>query len=378
MKNIIKKGGWSFVLLCVALVMNHRFGYITMIGIFVLIVIANALQSKMKMDNKGLCILLYCIFYIVLSAINGFTYSLSTLVVCLFAPPIFYCYGKRIVGFCGKEQDILLVWFLIVLCYTIDTIVVGIDSMLTSGEWFASERALSFYEGQVTSATVVGLPLNIGMVGLPLALIMSNKRLKPYYLMLTLCSILVVTYLLTRTGWVILMACLFLLVLIKGLKNKKFLVASVLLFVIGVVILIYSTNVLDSELVNLYSARNEAEGLEVRSDRWIDSVGKLFMHPFGWAEDGEVYYIHNMWLDIARMSGPLPFLLLSGLSVHFLINAFRNALRYNTDTWYLMLGLNLCFFASCFVEPVVGGTHFMLYCMLWGCQSSLDRKCSVL
>ena len=193
-------------------------------------------------------------------------------------------------------------------------------------------------------------------------------------ILLTVFSALVVSYLINRTGWVILFTCFCSLVMVKGIKNKRFLIVSTLLIIIGGWLLISCTDILNSEMINLYNARNEEQGLEARSSRWIEHISNLMIHPFGWAEYGEVYYIHNMWLDIARISGLFPFILLSGLSLHFLIMSFRNTLKYRTDSWMLIFGINICFFASCFVEPIFGGTHFMVYCLLWGCQSTLDWK----
>ena len=130
----------------------------------------------------------------------------------------------------------------------------------------------------------------------------------------------------------------------------------------------------NSELLELYTERNEDFATAGnRTNRWSYAIEQLFKYPFGWY-DGTIYHVHNMWLDIARISGIIPFLILAYFAGKNIIGSFVLIKRYNTPLMYLMLGLNVCFFTSCFVEPIVGGIHFMLYCMLWGFQTTLNRK----
>lgn len=373
MKNVIRKGGWLFVLLCVALIMNNRFGYITIIGLFLILAGSGIFFRKTTLDKTGLAIAIYCVIYIIFSTFNGFDYSLSTLILYLVAPPIFYYYGTRISDFCDTERDLSWVWFIILLCYAIDVIITGVSNIAETGELIATSRSLSFYEGQEVSATNVGLPLNIGVVGVSMAIFCSERKLKVSYFLLAFFSTLIVVHLLNRTGLVVLISCLIGLVGVRSLKSGKFLVMTVLL-VLLVSFILGTTEIMKSEVVSLYAERNKVEGIEGRSDRWVDHFGNLLIKPFGWAEDGEIYYIHNMWLDIARVSGLVPFSILLVLSVSFFWKSIKNALKYNYESSYLILGLNICFFASCFVEPIYGGTHFMLYCMLWGCQFAWQKK----
>ncbi len=370
MKEILKKGGLSFLLLCVALVMNHRFGYITIISLLCGWLCVRSFWFKTRMDGVGWLLLLYCVLYVTQSAINGFDYSPPILVLWIVAPPIFYYYGKHLTDLCSTQREFMSLWFVILLCYMLDVAVVGLSEMRLTGSFFAERRILSFYDQQIVSATQVALPLNVAMVGLPLALLIRDRGLKVLYGLLTVCALLVVVYLLNRTGIVILMLCLAGAILLKVRDNRRFAFVAAGVILAGSLLLL-SCDLSDWEVVKLYQARNEQEGLEARSDRWSEHINYLLTHPFGWAEGGEVYYIHNMWLDIARISGLLPFVMLCCLTIRFFARAMRNAWRSATETNYLVLGLNVCFFASCFVEPIFGGTHFMLYCLLWGCQSSL-------
>lgn len=361
------------MLLSVALFMNNRFGYITLISCFCFLVLVRSYWFSTRMDRAGWLLVLYCALYVALSGINGFEYTYHTLMLWLIAPPFFYYYGKRITDVCDTERDLLYVWFIILLCYALDVVIVGVNGIASSGSFIADARTLALYEGQDFSATQLGLRLNIGMVGLPIALLVADKRLKLLYTLLTCFSVMIVVYLMNRTGLVILLLCLGAIVVMKSFSDKRFAIVA-LLAIVAVVGLLYMSDFNDWSVTQMYQARNEQEGLEARSSRWSEHINYLLSHPLGWARYGEVYYVHNMWLDIARISGLLPFVLLVGLTINFFVKAVRDAVKYKMVQDYFILGLNICFFASCFVEPILGGTHFMLYCLLWGCQSSLSRK----
>ena len=325
------------------------------------------------MDRAGWMLLLFCVLYVIFSAINGIDYTLSTLVLWLIAPPIFYYYGKRMTDLCETENDLLYFWFIILLCYALDVAIAGVSDIYSTGSFIANSRSLSVFEEQEFSATQLGLRLNIAMVGLPIAVLVSDKRLKLLYTLLTCLSVLVVIYLMNRTGLVILFLCLSTIVIMRSCYDRRFAIIALLVIFAGVYLL-RSSDFYDWTVTQMYTARNEQEGLETRYSRWIEHMGYLFEYPFGWAKRGEVYYVHNMWLDIARISGIIPFLMLVGLTVNFFVKAIKDALKYKMVQHYFILGLTICFFASCFVEPILGGTHFMLYCLLWGCQSSLCKK----
>ena len=94
--SFLKKGGIQFFLLSIALILNNRMGYISMIGIFSILVLAS-LTLRTKLDRGVFVITLYTVFYIVLSSFNGFSYSASTLVLYAVAPLIFYQFGNNMV-----------------------------------------------------------------------------------------------------------------------------------------------------------------------------------------------------------------------------------------------------------------------------------------
>lgn len=375
MNNILiylKKVGFLFPLLCCALILNHRMGYITLIGLFCLLVFAT-ITIRTKVDKGALIIIAYTVLYILFSSLNGFSYSASTLVLYAIAPVIFYQFGLDLVKRLNNENHIMVAWLIIVLCYCIDVFSVALQNFIETGQIINSNREFMFSDDNTSllSATGVGLPMAIGMIGLPMFILVKNKYLRLSFLVLFILSLLTTFSLLNRTGIVVALLCFIFIIGYRSRNNLKVLISSI--FGVGIIIgLLIYFGVINIELIELYGQRNEdLSTMGTRTERWSTALGYLFTHPFGWAINGQTYYVHNMWLDVARVSGIIPFLLLA----YFAFDSFRNAFhlinKNDSSLAYMILGLNICFFASCFVEPIYGGTHVMLYCMLWGTSTKL-------
>ncbi len=373
--KFLKSGGLLFVLLCVSVLMNHRQGYITLIGIFSVLVICSV-TLRNKIDVGSITILYYVITYILFSSLNRFYYSPSTLVLYTIAPFTFYQFGTQIPKLFRSENAILTTWLIIIFCYSLDIFGVTIANIIDRGQITNASRTFSLDEGgmSILSATLVGLPMNIAMVGLPMFILIKNRILKFGYLIVFLLALLTTFSLLNRTGIVVAILCFVVVIGYRSRKNLSILLSATI--GIGVIILLlFYFDVINTELLDLYNERNEdLSTMGTRTERWSIAFPNLLKHPFGWAQNGEIYYVHNMWLDIARISGIFPFIIL----VYMAVDSFRKAyslIKYKeTALSYLLLGLNICFFSSCFLEPIYGGTHFMLYCLLWGVENTLFLK----
>ena len=368
----LKKGGILFLFLAIILIFNHRSGYITAIGLLSIIVFFKVTINT-KVDNGAFVLMLYTIFYVGVSSLNGFDYTFSTFILYAVAPIIFYDLGIYIVNRLKTDNYIMMALFVIVTCYCLDVCIVTLKNIINTGGIINHTRVFSFDNAgnSIISATQIGLSMNIGMVGLPMMIIVKNKYLRIGFLCLFIMSIITTFSLLNRTGIVVALLA-YIIVIGWSYRNKwKSLILS--FFAVGIIIgvLVY-LGIINTELIELYSERNEdVYTMGTRTERWAAALKYLFFNPLGWAKYGEVYYIHNMWLDVARISGIIPFLLLSYLAYDSFRLAFRIVRRFNNDLSYMLLGLNVCFFASCFVEPVYGGTHMMLYVLVWGVERRL-------
>lgn len=377
-KSVIKyfkQGGIAFVILCLALLINHRNGYITMVGLF-MVMYGFTMMLKTKFDRNSLAIVAYCAFYLIISSINGISYQLPSLMLYGICPLIFYQYGKDVAGRWNTENQHLIFWLIIVFCYCVDIFWVCGHNIISTGELINLRREFAFEDGDAegVSATLIGLSMDIGMIGLPMTLFVKDKKLKLTYFFLCFASLIVTLHLLNRTGLVVLILCSAGLIIFRARKDIKMLVISAA-FLLGFILILSYFDIISEELIASYTARNkDLSTMGDRTVRWASALENLFVHPFGWINYEHhirTFYVHNMWLDVARVSGIIPFILLVYMGVDTFLGAIRLVGKYEYTLSYLILGLNICFFASCFVEPILGGTHFMLYCLLWGYQHTL-------
>lgn len=380
-KNIVaylKKGGFLFLLLCIALILNHRMNYITLVGLFSILVFVS-ITIKTNIDKGALIIIAYTIFYILFSSFNGFSYSLSTLVLYAIAPFTFYQFGFNMVKRYSNENYIIMAWLIIIFCYCIDIFIVTLQNYIETGMLINPKREFMFSDNSSSqlSATLVGLQMDIGMIGLPMCFIVKNNYMRFSFLLLFVLSLFTTFSLLNRTGLVVALLCFIIVIGYRSRHDIKVLMLSLL--GVGVIFgLLFYFDIINTELIDFYSERNEdLSTMGTRTERWSTALGYLFTRPFGWAGNGQIYYVHNMWLDVARISGIIPFSLLAYIAYDSFRKAFRLVRRYESPLAYMILGLNVCFFASCFVEPIYGGTHMMLYCMLWGTSTKLLTNNSI-
>ena len=237
-------------------------------------------------------------------------------------------------------------------------------------------------ENSSLSATLYGLIASLGLVGLPFFFIDTNSKSNTRYLFLALSalSLATVIHLVNRTGLIVLFICFVITTLYysKGKLSHFF----ILFLVIGLVVFILlQQQILSKDIVDAYLARNEGVGsvntAGGRFVKWSTALNNLFIYPFGWSYANIQYgYVHNLWLDVARAGGILSFIPLVIATV-FSYKTFFKLLRFRDRKFMpLLLGLNVCFFLSSFVEPVIEAIplYFYLYLMLWGMQSQLLLK----
>lgn len=368
----------TFILLFVAIILNHRNGYITFIGLLSFFIFFEILLKRICLDLISILLLVYSFLYLLFSHLNGIQYDISILVLYGLGPFLFYEYGVKATKIWEKENERLLFWLIIIACYGIDIFSTIIRDIFETGEIINPSRIFNFKDSgeMMLSATQVGLSADIGMIGLPMFFILKKTKIRYFYLILFLLSILTTVHLLNRTGLIISILCT-LGVLCIYYRKKPIGIIKIVLLMLAILVILYCSGIVSQEVFGYYAERNvDLSTMGSRTVRWKLAISNLFSHPYGWS-NGDVYYVHNMWLDIARLSGLIPF----GLLIFFTIRSFYKVfklLKYTNDSVaYLMLGLNLCFFLSCFVEPIFGGTHLMLYAMLWGFEESIYNQIKI-
>lgn len=110
----------------------------------------------------------------------------------------------------------------------------------------------------------------------------------------------------------------------------------------------------------------------------VDVLRLLFKYPMGIPYSYYSHYAHNLWLDIARETGVVPFILylwFSILSIKSIIKTLRSKF-IPKEAKIFIVSLTSAFFMSFFAEPVLIGAPqiFSIYCFMIGYLSSINTN----
>lgn len=357
--------------LLVLLLISNRFGFITLLGIWAIMVLL-FIPLKQYIDKTSLLILAFSCLYMVFGVLTKNIKSIIDMLSAALPMLPFYLFGKCI----GREfnEKVLLKYIaFILLSYSLEIFATIILKIVESGQFYNSSR--EFYllgdPNRMLSATLVGLRLGCGIIGIPLSfsLYKFSKSLGNLYLLIGLLSFVSTIYLVNRTAIVI-------LVIVSTLniyywRGKKSIFVIVLLL-FGAFLLFQSEGGSASEIFQAYSDRNDnlitGGG---RTMRWQSAIVNLFKYPLGWTDD--IGYVHNMWLDIAKISGVIPFFLLLLLTIISLRDLLILLKIRRNCVVIMLISFYLAVFMSCFVEPIYGGTQLFIFTMIWGIERSLIK-----
>ena len=147
-------------------------------------------------------------------------------------------------------------------------------------------------------------------------------------------------------------------------------------------------NIISDEIFQAYEARKEYDDLynrgltSERDVRWLFSFKQLFSHPTGWSHLNRYNnpYAHNMWLDIARDAGLMPFIVLIIFTIYS-IKDFICIYKQKVDYYNCVLySIYITLFISLFMEPIFQGIPLYAYVFFMMCgiikQSLVKTYCS--
>lgn len=370
-----------FSLFALLLYMGHQTGFISILSIFCLLVLL-IIPFNRYIDTLGVLLLAFTGCFTVIGLLSGFVDSLSAAIAYFIPSIFFYCFGKYIVDILESDEQFFVVILAAIALYSYELYMTTIESAISTGSLVNTSRL--FYidgdEGRKLTATLVGLGVSLGFTGLPMSILYKGKKIvRGVFFIVFLLSLLTTIHLVNRTGLVICVLTLVItLMYYYGTDIRQLLVTLILSLTIYWIL--QKLGIINQEIFDAYSARSEADIFTGggRTEKWGNAMRQLLVSPFGWAENsGKTdVFVHNMWLDIAKVTGIIPFILIC-LCTLSSFNIIGKLIHVKHDLLVAMLiSLNVCFFCSCFVEPVYGGLHFFLYVMLWGIQKQyLVRFC---
>ena len=104
--------------------------------------------------------------------------------------------------------------------------------------------------------------------------------------------------------------------------------------------------------------------------RWADAIKRLFTNPLGWSKAPAVGYdyVHNMWLDIARVGGLLPFITFLVATIQILVVQLKLFKIKDDDMVVILLSLFIAVSSASAIEPVIEASpaFFVLSISFWG------------
>ncbi len=364
--------------------------YDILVYIFFFVILIYMILKKKIIIPKGINFFILIAFCIIFMVISSFKQEVT--IFLLIGPIIMYYSGIIIIKTCkenNKDDYIIKCIF---------AILVGlfIHAMLNFSINIGSERrnTTDFWTGEIMSATLQGTLLT-PMLSLFFFTIMFIKDKKAKTIMI-ICFVLALAYdMIIATRSVIIIAFITFIIslisyiIMENTIKNKFRIVSIIFMIFIIGIIMYNNNAFNIKSIieesNLYSrvGKNETEESDFsRLNAQIEGLKQIVEYPFGVPEDTTVAgmkYAHNMWIDIARQVGIIPFLLLILFflfNIKSLIKIIINQ-KVTLKLKILLISEYVTFLFMFYIEPILQGIPvvFILFCLIMGFVDSLAEIC---
>lgn len=331
---------------------------------------------------KLICIFLFSLSYSIIGYNHGF-FSLSQSFYYLLSPFQYFLVGYLMLEY--LNSDIEKIFF----SYGISSSLFGslsifktildYGSLAKADPFYARRGAFSLW-GEYIVATGMNSYLAAGTTFLPLFIFFKKTWNNLLYLFIGIISLVSVLALGNRMGIVIALISLVIVSAIKIYSIKKIKIRTLIfLFSIPFILFVlfqYDFLSIKSNLENSLAFERLIQLSffdNSRFEAWMTTFFGLFSHPFGGKRIVlKLNYAHNLWLDVALISGIIPFLLLIIFTFFVLNDLFYFYRKYsNLQGKLLVILVMFSFLISFMVEPVLQGNanYFMLFLFLTGVLS---------
>lgn len=373
-----------FLLLILFFDLNEKGFYVCFILTFYFITI-KIFSLINSIDKLGILLILFSISYSVIYSFNPEAFT-ALIYVYAISPITFYAIGKY---FSTKYRSYDVYFFLLLFLsigYSLIPAISIIYRIIENG--FVGEREIILLTRNNTEGgTVLGSYFTMNMAAIGTIFVQSSRKIENRIKFITLIafiiSVLCVFRVASRTQLFI--SLISLLVTLSYLIVKQSFSKSIrLLLTIGITlgVLIFSISS-DSVLLNMLNQRDNSEEqlteANGRTELWGESLKNLTSKPFGWEMKSDVSkYSHNLWLDVDRVAGIIPFIFILFFTIsciYLLTRSLKTApqnLYFNNTILVWFIG----FMAVFFVEPIIEGMYhlFLIFCIYIGILSGLNKK----
>lgn len=338
-----------------------------------------ALFAKYAKVKGVVSLLLFCVINFILMFINHCVNSNFELFSLLMGPLAYFLFGYSVVDKSRSDDEVAVFLLLTIISSSLILWKNNIDDAYTNGLINTTRAILNENDIQEQSATLQGLIASLGIAGIayPISHGFHKKGISFLYFISALLSLFCVIHLVNRSGLFVLLATVFVVMLYTARKHKGVIIL-VAIIALSVYYIISKSGMFVTEAMDAYQLRNENSSIVsggMRVDLWEQGLHDMIEHPFGWSHLSH-YYCHNLWLDVARCVGIIPFAILVVISIKNYRTTFKLYRIKGCPMNGLLVGLNVCMFLSAFVEPVLEGksTYFYLMCMVWGMQRAYYER----
>lgn len=355
-------------------------------GIFFILILYMMIKRKIVFPkNKNFYILLA--FSIIYSVIMYFKNN-SFAGFILIAPSISYYCGIVIYEFCKNDEKYITKY---IFAIAIGLFIHGmLNYSINIGN--VNRNTVDFWNNTMLSATLQGTMLTM-IMSLVFWVMVYNKKtyIKVLYLICYVLSLLYLTILATRTTIIISVIVFIIIYFMNGLLNKK-IAKNIKILIIGCIFIIFSNVLYNNNFFNIKNIINNSnliqrmshkEGLnesdQNRFEAQLLGIKYIVNNPFGSkSKIGNLNYAHNLWIDVGKDVGIIPFILIIIYTINYFVSLFgitkdKNiSTKYKIFLWSIYLGVNINFF----VEPILQGIpfYFMIFVLINGIIDSQYRK----
>ncbi|APA65498.1 O-antigen ligase family protein [Maribacter sp. 1_2014MBL_MicDiv] len=351
---------------------GYLFGYA-----LILVILLNGKKMIYNLDSDFIFLSLFSITYAIFYAVYPISGVQLIFIYALF-PGFFYLFGKYLVLPKMNPLHLVFVLFAIGFVFSISSLISVIINLREGGFVQQNREIPLFWNGKKTKATLMAAYLTFNMC---LPIIYLIKKTKISILSQLVAGIIFITSLLSvfrlgsRTQLMICLLSIALSLIFVIPKQTIRANTKLLLFLLLISILVLNFVPLDlnadyfSVLGSRLQESSNTSSAGGRTFLWLQALENLFNYPLGW-QGPNVRYAHNLWLDVARYAGLLPFFLLVIFTLRSLRNTYRavrkapNELLLNTTLLIYSIASMLIFF----VEPIMEGLFFLftVYCLFQG------------
>ena len=358
-----------FFWLCYTLLTCWYLGNITKILFFCILTLCFVPHIKV-LNNSSLYAFLFGMSYSIFACLNDEISDFSSFLLFLIPPFFFFVYGKSISNDLLKKNHLLDFYIITSLLFGIAVYSGVLLNIFGSGQIVNFRRELLVGNNEnvdVTSATLIGLNVSLGFAALPIACFCKINIIRRLFcVFLFLLSFMTTIHLINRTGLIVIFVTF---LVVYFYKNRGNYLKFTFFIVLAILILVLSSKCgfIDADIIDAYNQRSDdLSSGGGRFYQWLDGAFKLFTDPLGYKlknSSQSLAYVHNLWLDVARTSGIVPFFFLSLITIRMIKQIIVVAREMNNNSC-ILIAIFSAVILSVAVEPVMDGFPIFLYVFL--------------